>query len=183
MNRRHRNQSPAGRGAQRENTPRSRSAAERRQVREEIAQALVSVVENAGLYLENVQVSRGSRPIVSVTVDLPEGPGGVDSQQLVDISREISAVLDEIDVIAGAYQLEVTTPGTDRPLVEARHFSRAIGRLVKVTPREETPFTERLVAVEGDTLVFRGESGERRLSIGEVAKARVHIEFDRPKKD
>jgi ribosome maturation factor RimP len=92
-------------------------------------------VEAAGLYLEHVAVSRaGNRSVVRLTVDLPEDAvGSLDSDALGEVSRAVSGALDERDVVPGAYVLEVSTPGTSRPLTELRHFRRARTRLVTLS--------------------------------------------------
>src|SRR5699024_10468537 len=98
----------------------------------QVEELLEPVVAGAGLHLEGVQVSGASRRrLVRVTVDLPDGPGGVGSDLLAEVSRAVSSRLDEAeDLLAGSYLLEVSTPGVSRPLQTARHFRRAQGRLV-----------------------------------------------------
>ena len=93
-------------------------------------QQLRSILEPAvvasGLYLEDVvTAAAGRRTTVTVVVDLADGPGGVSSDQLSEVSRAVSEALDAADPIKGAYMLEVTTPGIDRPLTTPRHFRRA----------------------------------------------------------
>ena len=79
----------------------------------------------------------GRRYVVRVTIDRD---GGVPLDDVADIARAISAALDEAEsasgeFIAGEYQLEVSSPGVDRPLTLPRHWRRNIGRLVKVQGR------------------------------------------------
>ena len=74
----------------------------------------------------------GRRSLVRVVID---GDGGVDLDAIATVSRAVSELLDDdsaADLIAGAYELEVTSPGVDRPLTEPRHWRRATGRLVAV---------------------------------------------------
>ncbi|MBM7825643.1 ribosome maturation factor RimP [Arcanobacterium pluranimalium] len=118
-----------------------------------IADMLRPVVSSFDLYLEDVKVIRaGKHTVVRVIVDLETGTGGVDSALLADVSREVSAVLDEADPIAGAYSLEVSTPGTDRPLVELRHYERVIGRLINFRLEDGTEITARLKEIDGAQL-------------------------------
>ncbi|MFY1669187.1 ribosome maturation factor RimP [Plantactinospora sp. WMMB334] len=96
------------------------------------------VVTAAGYDLEDLSVSRaGRRYVVRVVVD---GDGGVSLDAVADVSRLLSKALDEAeetggDLVAGEYQLEVSSPGVDRPLTQPRHWRRNVGRLVKVTVR------------------------------------------------
>src|SRR4051812_23450851 len=90
------------------------------------------VVAAHGVDLETVTVSRaGSRSVVRVVIDRD---GGLDLDAVAEVSQSVNAALDaDEDVIRGAFVLEVSTPGVDRPLTEARHWRRASGRLVKVS--------------------------------------------------
>ena len=69
------------------------------------------------------------------------------------ISRHLSAVLDVEDPIADAYQLEISSPGMDRPLTRLKDFSRFSGELVKITLKQmlegQKRYRGRLVGVDG----------------------------------
>lgn len=95
-------------------------------------------VEAVGYDLEDLTVARaGRRDVVRVVVDRD---GGVDLDDIADVSRAVSQALDETDDGFGVepYMLEVTSPGVDRPLTENRHWRRNIGRLVKVAVSGES---------------------------------------------
>ncbi|MFD1832952.1 MULTISPECIES: ribosome maturation factor RimP [Streptomyces] len=140
-----------------------------------------------GLDLEEVTVTpAGRRRVLRVVVDSDEG---VQLDTCAELSRAASEVLDSTDVMGGApYVLEVTSPGTDRPLTEPRHYRRAVGRLVKAQLTEEAGGGELLARItaadeEGLDLEVPGVKGRRptarRLAFGEIARARVEIEFNR----
>src|SRR6478672_1859526 len=100
-------------------------------LRTRMTEIVAPAVTGAGFDLENLTVSQvGRRLLVRVTVD---GDNGVSLDEVADISRRISAALDEVDGQLGSqpYTLEVSSPGVDRPLTEERHWRRVIGRLVK----------------------------------------------------
>lgn len=146
---------------------------------------LAPVVTGSGLYLEDVDVSGPARKrLVRVTVDLPDGPGGVGSDQLGDVSRAVSAALDDVDdAIEGAYLLEVTTPGVSRPLTKARHFRRAEGRLVTIDTTDGS-VTGRVTAVDPDTVHLLEESakgGQKRheVPLASITQGRIEIELRR----
>jgi len=63
------------------------------------------------------------------TLDTEEGP---DIAALSRVSRQLSDLLDIYDVVQGAYTLEVSSPGVDRPLRKPEHFARYIGKRVRV---------------------------------------------------
>ncbi len=140
------------------------------------------VVDGAGLHLEDVAVSRaGGRSVVRITLDLPEDEvGSLDSDTLGDVSRAISAALDADDVVPGAYTLEISTPGTSRPLTEPRHFRRARTRLVTLRLTDGGTVHGRLVdvATEGDGVVLVLDDGTR-LALADVRKGKVEVELKR----
>jgi ribosome maturation factor RimP len=95
------------------------------------------------------------------------------------VSREVSTALDEADVIPGAYTLEVSTPGTDRPLTEPRHFRRAVGRLVTVTTAEGETTAYLDDVVDDATLKLSRDGAEHEIALGDVVGARVEVELKR----
>ena len=141
------------------------------------------VVEAAGLHLEAVAVSRaGSKSVVRITVDLPDDAvGSLGSDALGEASRAISAALDVDDVVAGAYTLEISTPGTSRPLTELRHFKRARTRLVTLKladgGRVEGRLTDVVTDAAGDVLVI---DADRRVPVGDVVRGKVEVELKKP---
>ena len=78
--------------------------------------------------LEGIRITAaGRRRVLRLVVD---GDGGVSLDVIALASRELSAVLDDSEVMGDVpYILEVSSPGVDRPLTERRHWRRAIGRL------------------------------------------------------
>jgi ribosome maturation factor RimP len=155
-------------------------------VADAVRQVVGPVVTDAGLWLEDVEVSRaGARSVVRITVDLPEDAiGSLDSDTLGEASREISAALDTDDVVPGVYTLEISTPGTSRPLTQPRHFRRARTRLVTLRLADGGAVTGRLTDVveDGDGLVLVLEDGAR-VPLGQVRKGKVEVELKRLEDD
>jgi ribosome maturation factor RimP len=157
------------------------------QVSAELAQQVHKVIEPAveatGLYLQEVQVfGSGKSQTVEVTIDLPEFEiGSVGSDQLGEVSRAISAALDANDVVPGAYNLEVSTPGISRPLNDARSFRRARTRLVKVTLADGRQVSGRLLDVVeaegGLELVFQVAAKKVTVPLAEVKAGEIEIDF------
>lgn len=142
------------------------------------------VVTAAGLVLEDVHVSAaGRRSVVRVVVDLADGIGGIDADTLGAVSRDISAALDRTDPVKGAYTLEVSSPGTGRPLTELRHFRRARTRLVRLTLHDGSTVHGRLTEVDGETLVVETDGGQARLAPAEVLRGAVEVELARAEAD
>jgi ribosome maturation factor RimP len=144
------------------------------------------VVAGTGLYLEDVRLVRvGTETVVRITLDLPDDEvGSLDSDRLGEASRAISSALDDADVAKGNYTLEVSTPGTSRPLTEPRHFRRARTRLVRLTLVDGSVVSGRVVDVVG------GEGGETvvlddgaRVALDQVRKGKVEVELKRLEDD
>jgi ribosome maturation factor RimP len=155
------------------------------------------VVGAAGYDLEELVVTpAGRRSVVRVVVDRDRG---VSLDDVAEVSRAVSAVLDEKDGDLGRapYVLEVTSPGVDRPLTEPRHWRRNTGRLVTVTvgpAGAAEQVTGRVTAVDdaGVTLAVEapGKPGARKrpptprqVPWAELGAGRVQVEFARPGKD
>ena len=145
-----------------------------------ITELAAPAAQAAGLVVETVDVTAaGKRSRVLVTVDLPETEtGSADLDRIAEAARLIGAALDDADVPSTPYVLEVSTPGTDRPLTERRHFLRARTRLVELRLDEGT-VTGRLRDLDGDAVVIDVEGEERRLELGQIRSGRIVVELKR----
>jgi len=99
-----------------------------------------------------------------------------------EISRCVSALLDVADPIPGAYTLEISSPGIDRPLVRAEDYDRFSG--FEATIELATPldgrrrFRGRLVGTGEGILRLLTESGEARLPLQEISRAKLILSDD-----
>jgi ribosome maturation factor RimP len=148
-------------------------------IRGELLDLLTPVVQASGIDLEDVVVNRaGSRSVVRVVVDVD---GGLDLDSVAEVSRSVSEVLDSAgDVLRGAYVLEVTSPGVDRPLTAPRHWRRARTRKLRVLRLDGTEVIGRLQessdSEDGDA-ALETESGLVRVRYADVRRATVEVEF------
>ncbi|MFF7525634.1 ribosome maturation factor RimP [Streptomyces pseudovenezuelae] len=156
---------------------------------ERLRELLEPLVTSQGLDLEEIAVdSVGRKRVLRVVVD---SDTGADLDQIADVSRALSAKLDENDALgAGEYTLEVGTPGAERLLKEHRHYVRAVDRLVKFQLTEGGgELVARILKVddEGLDLEVPGVKGRkataRRLAFSDVDRARVQVEFSRKDKN
>ena len=131
------------------------------------------VITGAGYDLEDLNLSRaGRRHLLRVLVD---ADGGIGLDDIAVVSREISQALDAADeaegeVLAGEYQLEVSSPGVDRPLTLPRHWRRNVGRLVAVNG-----LTGRVTAADDQGIVL----DDREIAYAGLGPGKVQIEFKR----
>ena len=166
-------------------TPRAGAPADRLQA------LLEPAVAEAGYDLEAVRVSQvAKRRRVEVVVD---ADGGVSMDAVAEVARVVSDVLDgpEGTAVMGEqpYLLEVTSPGTDRPLTQPKHWRRAKSRLVRAILTNGGEVTGRVLDSDEESVLLevpgkkKGTTEERRLAYAEIAKARVEIEFSRKDED
>ncbi|WP_340375559.1 ribosome maturation factor RimP [Streptomyces sp. SS7] len=155
---------------------------------ERLRELLEPLVTSQGLDLEEIAVdSVGRKRVLRVVVD---SDTGADLDQIADVSRALSAKLDESDAMgAGEYTLEVGTPGAERSLTEHRHYVRATGRLVKFQLTEGGELVARILKADEDGLDLEvpGVKGRRattrRVGFPDIEKARVQVEFNRKDQD
>lgn len=150
------------------------------QVARMVREMLSPVVEQAGYDLEDVVVSSaGRRRLVRMVVDKD---GGVTLDECAQLSREASAVLDAADDLFGPqpYTLEVSSPGVSRPLSQPRHWRRNVGRLVAVTMVDGSSVTGRLVGADESQARLDVDGEVVDVVVGDVAKAVVQVELNRP---
>ncbi|MGC5017816.1 ribosome maturation factor RimP [Micromonospora sp. DT47] len=181
------------RGGDRAGAPRGGDLAARRA---RLREVIEPVITQAGYDLEDLSVSRaGRRHVVRVIVD---ADGGINLDGVADVSRAVSAALDAAeesggDIVAGEYQLEVSSPGVDRPLTLPRHWRRNVGRLVKVTvragaalpeqrdgqPTGDRQVTGRVIEADDERVVLETDSGRAEHTYAELGPGRVQVEFSR----
>lgn len=154
-----------------------------------------AAVAPLGLVVEDVTVTPvGKRRLVRVLVDhdlagldpaddtSPVEPLSLDA--VADATRAVGDALDASDVMGQApYVLEVSSPGTDRPLTEPRHHRRNVGRLVRLDLQDGTTAAGRLVRAGAQEVTLREDGGqgpERTVALADVTRARVEVEFSRP---
>lgn len=130
-----------------------------------------------------VYIKQQRRSLLRIFIDKPEGITLDDCER---VSRQVSAVLDVEDPIIGAYSLEVSSPGLDRPLFTAEHFRRFIGARAHI--KLDIPFTDNrrnftgyLQGItESDKVIITVDNEEVVLPLANIAKA--HLLPDIPTK-
>lgn len=143
---------------------------------ERIAAMIAPSLEAMGYSLVRVSHSGGRRPTLQIMAERRDGVG-MTVGDCEEISRHVSALLDVEDPIAGAYTLEVSSPGIDRPLVRAEDYDRFAGFEAKLELAHAIEgrkrFRGRILGREGDTVRLATEQGEVSLPLGDVARAKL----------
>lgn len=139
-------------------------------------------VAATGYDLEDLTVTAaGKRSVVRVVVDKD---GGVTLDDIADVSRSVSDVLDRLEetdpeLLAATYVLEVSSPGVDRPLTEPRHWRRNARRLVTATLREGAPVTGRVLSADDEGVLLEVSGAQQRLAYADVVRGNVQVEFSK----
>jgi ribosome maturation factor RimP len=146
-----------------------------------IAQAIEPSLEAMGYRLVRVVITSGRRATLQVMAErLDDQPMTVEN--CAQISHQVSAILDIADPIAGAYVLEISSPGIDRPLVRAEDFDRFSGfeaRIELAQPIEgRKRFRGRLLGISGESVRLATGTGEMILPLADVARAKLVLTDD-----
>ena len=135
-------------------------------------------VAGTDLFVVDVDVRgrTGSR-VVEVYVDSDAGAG---LDEIAETSRRLSFLMDTEDVIKGAYNLHVSSPGASRPLALPRQYPRHIGRNLRITytsDSEESTIVGTLSAAGDDviTLAVKGEADPTELPFSAIREALVEL--------
>jgi len=99
-----------------------------------VAEIVAPSIAAMGYELVRVQLMGSRAPVLQVMAERTDR-AGMTVDDCAEISRAVSALLDVEDPIEGAYALEVSSPGIDRPLVALKDFERFAGHLAKVETR------------------------------------------------
>ena len=138
-------------------------------------------VEETGKELLGVEyISAGNHSVLRLFID---HENGIDVDDCAEVSRQVGAILDVEDPISSEYNLEVSSPGLDRPLFEQAQFEAVIGETVDVKIsmplNGRRKFKGKLVAVENDNLIVMVDNEEYELVISNVDKA--HLVYNHKK--
>lgn len=148
---------------------------------EQLNALIEPVVDGLGLTLWGIEyVAHSKRAKLSIYIDDEEG---VDVDDCARVSRQVSAVLDVEDVIAGQYTLEVSSPGMDRRLFTLDQFRAFEGSSVRVSLK--SPYEGRrrfkglLCGIEDDEIVLRSGDEEYLFPFDSIDRANVIPTFEK----
>jgi ribosome maturation factor RimP len=161
------------------------------------------VAASYGLEIFDVQYRRESQGwMLRIFIDVPsseDAPGhpnadaasgapettpeaSVSIQDCEHVSRDVSAILDVEEAIDHRYTLEVSSPGLDRPLRNARDYRRFAGRLAKIVVSEavdnQKHFAGRLQGLDDDAVMIETAPGKRHtIPLRLITRAHLDVEF------
>lgn len=141
---------------------------------------LQPLVEDLGY--EFVGLEYSSNPKDKKLVLYIDRPDGIQIEDCESVSREVAALLDVEDPISGHYNLEVSSPGLDRPLFTLDQFERFSGEEVQLTAfaavEGRRKFKGRILGAADGSVRLDQDGQEVLLEFGNIAKARLVPDYD-----
>ena len=145
---------------------------------QKLTEMLTAPVEALGFELVGIEFIRGRTSTLRIYIDSEDG---INVDDCADVSRQVSAILDVEDPIADKYNLEVSSPGLDRPLFTLEQFQRYVGEDIAVHLRipvlDRRKWQGKLEKIENDMLTLIVDGQEQVLIFGNIQKANVIAKF------
>lgn len=127
-----------------------------------------------GYELVDVDYFSGGDATLRVYIDAEDG---ITVDDCASASRHISTVLDAEDPIAGQYNLEVSSPGIERPLVKPEHYAKFVGERVRVKLYSHhmgrRKFLGEMTEVDENGIVIDVDGEPYELTFDQIEKARL----------
>lgn len=149
-------------------------------IQQQLVEMFAPTVSALGYELVGIEyISQGKHSIVRIFIDADTGVNLEDCQV---VSRQISGILDVEDPIKGEYSLEVSSPGTERPLFTIAHYEQFIGKAVSLRfhgmVEKRRKLKGHIVAVEDDKITISelGTELEFILDVNDIEKAHLIAE-------
>jgi ribosome maturation factor RimP len=141
----------------------------------ELEKLIVPELETLGFECVKLEVVGSPRhPVVRLFIDKPDG---VTVGECARVSRALGLMLDREDPFPGSFLLEVSSPGSNRPLVTEAHFQRFVDHDAKViVERAETgksTIIGRIRSCANEVLTLSTESGEAIVGLREIVRANL----------
>ena len=141
----------------------------------ELLDALEPRAASEGVEIVTVQVVGAKKaPTIRVFIDTPEG---VSFDELAKAQAWINDIMDEIDPFPGAYMLEVSSPGIDRPLRTPEHFARFAGQTAQVKTKGpldgRSSFTGTIVSADEEAVVLDVDGAQVSVPMDVIKRAHL----------
>ncbi len=150
------------------------------QLEQKLTDMLTAPVEALGFEMVGVEFLRaGKHSSLRIFIDHPEG---ISVEHCAEVSRQASAVLDVEDPISTEYNLEVSSPGMDRPLFKEAHYLECLGEVVSLKLRipmgDRRNFKGKVLVCETGNLTLEIDNQTHVLAIANIEKGNLVPSFD-----
>ncbi|MDQ1212511.1 ribosome maturation factor RimP [Pantoea anthophila] len=135
-------------------------------------------VEALGYELVGIEFVRSRTSILRIYIDSEDG---INVDDCADVSHQVSAVMDVEDPITVPYNLEVSSPGLDRPLFTAEHYTRFMGEEVTLVLRMAVQNRRKwqgiIKSVDGEMITVHVEGNDVVFALSNIQKANLVPHF------
>jgi len=139
---------------------------------------IIPLCEEKNIYLEDISVLGGGKnTLVKIIVDTESG---ITLSECQDLSKKVSDIFFRKDIFHGNYQLEVSSPGTNKPLEESFEFRRSIGKELHVNYHEDEEIksiTGKLKDFDGDKITVQQKDNEIFISLTDIEEAKIKLKW------
>lgn len=147
---------------------------------EKLTELLSPAVEALGFELLGIEFVRaGKHSTLRLYID---SPNGINVDDCADVSHQVSAVLDVEDPINTEYNLEVSSPGMDRPLFKSEHYMAIIGQEASVRLRvpmgNRRNFKGEVLAVDNGKVTIQVDGETFELVVSNIEKGNLVPRFE-----
>ncbi len=146
---------------------------------QQLLDALEPRATQEGMEVYAVEVVGAKKaPTIRVLIDTPDG---VSFDELSSAQEWINAIMDELDPFPGAYTLEVSSPGIDRPLCKIGHFERYVGEtaVIKALPQDgRSNWTGTIVKAGNNVVTLEVEDTAVEIPFETIRRARLKGTID-----
>lgn len=147
-------------------------------IRAKLTEMLTAPVEALGFELVGIEFIRGRTSTLRIYIDSEDG---INVDDCADVSHQVSAVMDVEDPITVAYNLEVSSPGLDRPMFTAEHYQRFTGEEVALVLRMAVQNRRKwqgiIKAVDGEMITVTVEGKDEVFALSNIQKANLVPHF------
>jgi ribosome maturation factor RimP len=145
----------------------------------QLTEMLTAPVAAAGYELVGLEFIRaGAHSTLRIYIDQD---AGITVEDCAEVSHQVSAVLDVEDPISVAYNLEVSSPGLDRPLFTEAHYTQFVGHevsiVLKMAMNNRRKWVGNIHSVDGETIIVTVDGKEELFALSNISKANLIPKF------
>lgn len=146
---------------------------------QKLTEMITAPVEALGFELVGIEFIRSRTSTLRIYIDSEKG---ITVDDCADVSHQVSAVMDVEDPITVAYNLEVSSPGLDRPLFNAEHFTRYIGEdvslVLRIAVQNRRKWQGMIKAVDGEMITVTVDGKDDVFALSNIQKANLIPTFN-----
>jgi ribosome maturation factor RimP len=145
---------------------------------EKLHNLITPLCDEENIYLEDISVLGGGKnTLVKIIVDTESG---ITLSQCHDLSKKVSDIFFRKDIFHGDFQLEVSSPGANKPLEKSFEFRRSIGKELHVNYRQEDEIksiTGELKDFNGDKITVQQKDNDILISLSDIEEAKIKLKW------